>query len=460
MASESLMLRGASRLVTQNLEQDELTDVDILVVDGEVRQIGEGLTAPEDAEELDCRGTVVLPGLINCHHHLFQTLTRALPGGQDKGLFDWLVYHYPIWACHTGESVGAAARVGLAELLLTGCTAAADHHYLFPEGADPELLDRTIEAAQSLGIRFHPTRGSMSRGESAGGLAPDSTCQSEARILEDCERVIARYHDPAPRSMLRVALAPCSPFSVSAELMRETAALARRHGLRLHTHLCETLDEEEYCARVYGKRPFEFMEEVDWVGHDVWYAHGIHFSDEEIAKMGAKGTGIAHCPSSNMRLASGTLPMARLLAANVPVGLGVDGSASNDTSDMLGELRACMLAHRHVGGAEAMSARLALRLSTWGGARILGRTDQLGSVEVGKAADLAVFRVDGVDFVGTGRDPVAGLLFAGIAHRAWFTIVDGKVVVREGRLVNADEGEVARAGHREASGLLERAGLL
>lgn len=460
MAETSLLLKGARRVVTENLDHEELADADVLVVGDEIAALGVDLDVPEGAEVLDCRGCVVLPGLINTHHHLFQTATRAVPGGQDKGLFDWLVYHYPIWAHHDAESVYAAARVGLAELLLTGCTAAADHHYLFPRAADPRLLDHTIRAAAELGIRFHPTRGSMSRGESEGGLAPDHICQDEATILDDCQRVIAEFHDASPRSMCRVGLAPCAPFSVSPELMRDTAALAREHGLRLHTHLCETEDEEDYCAKVYGVRPFEFMEQVDWVGPDVWYAHGIHFADREIEEMGRRGTGIAHCPSSNMRLGSGTARMKRLVDHNVPVGLGVDGSASNDSSDMLGEARACLLAHRHVGGADAMTARHALRLATWGGARVLGRTDQLGSVEVGKAADLAVFRVDGLGFAGTGRDPVAGLVFAGFEHRAWFTIVNGRVVVREGRLATAEEAAVAAAGHEAAEGLLARAGLL
>jgi cytosine/adenosine deaminase-related metal-dependent hydrolase len=460
MTSTSLLLRGAERVVTQNIAREERIGADVLLVGDEVRAIGESLEAPEGAEVLDCSGCVILPGLINGHHHLFQSLTRALPGAQDHGLFDWLGYHYPIWAYHDSASVAAAARVGLAELLLTGCTSTADHHYLFPREADPHLLDHTIEAARELGIRFHPTRGSMSRGESQGGLAPDAICQSEAVIMEDCERVIAAYHDASPRSMLRIGLGPCAPFSVSPELMKESATLARKHGLRLHTHLCETQDEEEYCGRVFGKRPFEFMEEVDWEGPDVWYAHGIHLSEREIEQMGETGVGVAHCPSSNKRLGSGTAPVQQLLEHHVPVGLGVDGSASNDSSDMLGEVRSCMLAHRQVSGPGAMTARRALRLATWGGARILGRTDQLGSLEVGKAADLAVFRVDGLGLVGAGRDPVAGLIFSGFERRAWATIVGGQVVVREGRLVSASEDEIVREGNLQAETLLGRAGLL
>lgn len=458
--SASLLLRGAERVVTQNIAREERAGADVLVEGDEIRAIGEGLTPPEGCEVLDCRGCVVLPGLINGHHHLFQTLTRALPGAQDQALFDWLGYHYPIWAHHDGDSVEAAARVGLAELLLTGCTATADHHYLFPREAEPDILDRTIRAARDLGIRFHPTRGSISRGLDAGGIAPESLCQDEATILEDCERVRASYHDASPRSMTRIGVGPCAPFSVSPELMRESAAWARRHGLRLHTHLAETRDEEEYCLRVYQKRPFEFMEEVDWVGADVWYAHGIHFDDAEIERLGEEGTGVCHCPGSNMRLGSGTAPVGAFLAHSIPVGLGVDGSASNDSSDLLGEVRNCLLTHRQASGVEAMNARQALRLATWGGARILGRTDQLGSVEVGKAADLAVFRVDGLGMVGTGRDPVAGLVFSGFEHRAWATIVGGRVVVREGRLTSADEAELAASGREQAELLLGRAGLL
>lgn len=456
----AVLLRRPERVLTQNSRGEELSGVDILIQGDEIQALGENLEAPPDAKILDCQGCVVLPGMINCHHHLFQTLTRAVPGGQDKGLFDWLIYHYQVWAHHDRDSVAAAARVGLAELLLTGCTSAADHHYLFPKAASPDLLDVTIQAGLELGIRFHPTRGSMSRGVSQGGLAPDEICQPEEVILEDCQRVIDAYHDPSPRSMTRIGLAPCAPFSVSPELMKETARMARAHGLRLHTHLCETTDEEEYCARVYQKRPFEFMEEVEWVGPDVWYAHGIHFSDSEIETMGSVGTGIAHCPTSNMRLASGTLKIKKLLEHHVPVGLGVDGSASNDSSDMLAEVRNCMLAHRHVGDAEAMTARQALRLATWGGARILGRTDQLGSIEVGKAADLAVFRVDGLGMVGTDRDPIAGVVFAGFDHRAEYTIVQGRVVVDKGQLVTADEAAIAREGHLQAGRLFGRAGLL
>lgn len=456
----TLLLKAPERVVTQDVDQRELSGVDVLVEEDGIAAIGPDLEAPSGARVLDCRGCVVMPGLINTHHHLFQTLTRGVPGGADEKLFEWLVFHYETWRHHNTESVRAGAFTGLAELLLTGCTSAADHHYLFPEGSDPHLLDHTIEAARTLGIRFHPTRGSMSVGVSGGGLAPDDICQDEDTILEDCERVIAAHHDPSPRSMLRVGLAPCAPFSVSPRLMRETAELARKHELLLHTHLCETLDEEEYCLRVHGKRPYEFMDDVGWVGDDVWYAHGIHFSDDEIRAMGENGTGIAHCPTSNMRLASGTAPIAKLMAADVRVGLGVDGSASNDASDMLGEARNCLLAHRHVGTADAMTARTALRLATWGGARILRRTDQLGSLEPGKAADLAVFRVDGLSFTGTTTDPVAGVLFTGISHRAWYTIVNGRVVVDQGRLVTADEAALAREGHAQARGLAERAGLV
>ncbi len=455
----SLLLRNAERVFTMDGSGRELAGADVLCAGDGIVAVGVGLAAPPGAEVLDCRGTVVLPGLVNTHHHLFQTATRATPVAQDEKLFEWLVNHYPIWAHHDGESVAAAARVGLAELLLTGCTSAADHHYLFPRAAEPELLDRTVAAARELGIRFHPTRGSMSVGVSGGGLAPDGICQDEDTILADCERVIARWHDASARSMTRIGLAPCAPFSVSPRLMRETAELARRHGLRLHTHLCETADEEVYCLRVHKKRPFEFMEEVGWVGPDVWYAHGIHFSDREVVEMGRRGTGIAHCPTSNMRLASGTLPLARLLAADVPVGLGVDGSASNDSSDMLGEARNCLLSHRHVGTAQAITARGALALATRGGARVLGRLDQLGSIEPGKCADLAVFRVDGLSFAGSGLDPVAALVFTGFDHRAWYTVVGGRVVVDQGRLVTADESEVAATGRAQARALWSRAGL-
>lgn len=447
-----LLLKDCSVVATQNDAREELRDADVYIADGVIAGVGKGLEEPAD-EVIDCRGKVAVPGLINTHHHLFQVLTRNVPGAQDAKLFDWLVFHYEIWRRVTPEAEYAAARCGLAELLLTGCTTSADHHYLFPRGSSNELLDAEIAAAQELGIRFHPTRGSMSRGRSGGGLPPDDVCQSEEEILRECRRVIEKYHDPRPYSMCRVSVAPCSPFSVTPELMRESAALARQYRVQLHTHLCETLDEEEYCLATYGMRPLAYMESVGWTGDDVWYAHGIYFSEEEIRRLGVTRTGVAHCPSSNLRLGSGIAPVRALLQAGAPVGLGVDGSASNDSSNMLLEARMALFVQRVKAGVGAMPVRDAWWLATRGGAEVLGR-DDIGSIEVGKAADIALFDVSGIAYAGGLSDPLAALLLCGFDQRAWMTIVNGQIVVREKRLVTGDEGLIAEAANKASQKLL------
>lgn len=447
-----LLLKDCSVVATHNDAREELRDADIYIADGVIAGVGKGLEEPAD-EVIDCRGKVAVPGLINTHHHLFQVLTRNVPGAQDAKLFDWLVFHYEIWRRITPEAEYAAARCGLAELLLTGCTTSADHHYLFPRGSSNELLDAEIAAAQELGIRFHPTRGSMSRGRSDGGLPPDDVCQSEEEILRECRRVIETYHDPRPYSMCRVSVAPCSPFSVTPELMRESAALARQYRVQLHTHLCETLDEEEYCLATYGMRPLAYMESVGWTGDDVWYAHGIYFSEEEIRRLGLTRTGVAHCPSSNLRLGSGIAPVRALLQAGAPIGLGVDGSASNDSSNMLLEARMALLVQRVKAGVGAMPVRDAWWFATRGGAEVLGR-DDIGSVEVGKAADIALFDVSGIAYAGGLSDPLAALLLCGFDQRAWMTIVNGRIVVRDKRLVTGDEGLIAEAANKASQELL------
>jgi 8-oxoguanine deaminase len=362
----------------------------------------------EQFKVYEAAGCVVLPGLINTHHHLFQTRTRAWRAAIDSELFDWLKTLYPVWAKLSDDDFHRAAVVGFRELMRSGCTLTTDHHYLFPTGASPHLIDITIEAAAEVGIRFHPTRGSMSRSVKDGGLPPDSVVQDQETILADSERVIGKWHDPEPGAMVRIALAPCSPFSVSPELMRDTAALARDHGVRLHTHLGETKDENDYCHDIYGQRPLDFLESVNWLAGDVWLAHGIWFTDGEITRLGDAGVGIAHCPSSNMRLGSGVCRVRDLRAAGCPVGLAVDGSASNDSSNLLAELRQTLLLHRVTNGAAGMTVNEVLEMATLGGAGCLGRTD-VGAVEPGRACDLAVFGLEAVGYDGAD-DPVAALL--------------------------------------------------
>jgi 8-oxoguanine deaminase len=409
------LLEHARTLVTMNPDRAIWTDAWIAARDGLIIDLGTG-PAPAtlgnhpraDFRHYDASGCVVLPGLINTHHHLYQTRTRAWPDAVDSELFPWLKTLYPVWARLSDDDFYRGAVVGFRELLRSGCTLTTDHHYLFPAAASPHLIDITIAAAQAVGIRFHPTRGSMSRSVKDGGLPPDTVVQDPETILADSERVIAKWHDPAPGAMVRVALAPCSPFSVSPELMRETAVLARRHGVRLHTHLAETRDENAYCERVYGQRPLDFLESVDWLGPDVWLAHGIWFEAEEIARLGAAGVGIAHCPSSNMRLGSGICRVRDLRAAGCPVGLGVDGSASNDSSHLLAELRQALLLHRVTAGAAGMTVGEVLEMATLGGAGCLGR-DDVGALEPGRACDLAVFDLQAIGYDGA-HDPVAALL--------------------------------------------------
>jgi len=453
--SGSILIKNARRVVTMDDAGMEHANADVLVRGREIAAVGPGLSE-KGARVLDARGCVVIPGMVNTHHHLCQTLTRATPAAQDAKLFDWLVYHYTVWRHLTPELAALGAKVGLGELLLTGCTTSTDHTYLYPRGTT-ELVDAQIEAARGLGIRFHPTRGSMSVGVTKGGLPPDDCTQDEDEILRDGERLVKKYHQAGDFSMCRVGLAPCAPFSVSRELMKETAAQAKRWGVRMHTHLCETLDEEQYCLEKYKMRPIDFVESLGWLDSNVWFAHMVHVNDDEIKRLAKAKTGIAHCPSSNFRLGSGVPPVRKYLDAGVAVGLAVDGSASNDTSDMLGETRQAMLVHRVKSGVASMPARDALRLATRGGADVLGRRD-IGALVPGKAADLAIFDVDRLDYAGSAGDPVASLLFCGASHRAKWTIVDGEIVVENGRLVNADEGELTRAANSACLELLTKAG--
>ncbi len=450
--SGTILLKDCHALATVDADNTVLYDADILIDGNQIRAIG--IDLDEDVDEvIDCQGKVALPGFVNTHHHLFQVLTRNIPAVQNAKLFDWLVYLYEIWKGINPEAVRISALCGLNELVLTGCTTSADHLYLFPRATSPLLIDAEIAAAREVGIRFNPTRGSMSRGTSSGGLPPDSVVQAEGTILKDSIRVIDTYHDPSEFSMLRIALAPCSPFSVSPELLRDTAKLAREKGVRLHTHLCETLDEERYCLDTCGMRPLAYMQSLDWLGSDVWFCHGIYFSDDEIKLLGETGTGIAHCPVSNLRLGSGIAPIRRLLDAGAKVGLAVDGSASNDSSNMLREVQTAMLIHRIKSGVESMTAMDALRIATRGGAEVLGR-DDIGSLEPGKAADIALFDIESLAYAGALSDPVAAVLFCGYDQRAWLTMVNGEILVRDKELVRFDELELMHACNDVSAKLL------
>jgi 8-oxoguanine deaminase len=451
MPDGSLLIRDIHTLVPMDAAHTVRRGAFLLIEDGEIRQVGTApARLPKAARVIRAPHAVAIPGLVNTHHHLYQTLTRAYPAAADAELFDWLRVLYPIWAKLDEESVHVAALAGMAELLLSGCTTTTDHHYVFPRG-HARLIDAEIEAARRIGIRFHPTRGSMSVGRSKGGLPPDSVVQSEERILADCERVIRKYHDPLPGAMLRVALAPCSPFSVSPRLMRATADLAARHGVRLHTHLAETRDEEAYCLSRFRMRPLELLEDVGWLGENTWLAHGIYFNRKEITRLGRAGVGIAHCPTSNMRLGSGCAPVLALGRAGCPVGLGVDGSASNDSSHMLAEARQALLLHRLKHGAAALGVAETLRMATVGGAGCLGR-DDIGTLEPGKRADVALFDLRGLGYSGAG-DPVSALLLCAPA-RVDTLVVNGRVVVEGGELRTIPVDRVIRRHGRLAARLV------
>jgi 8-oxoguanine deaminase len=453
----TLLLKNAEVLVTMDPARRELRGAGLYAVDGFIRQVGATAELPATADVvLDLTGQIVLPGLVNAHHHLNQTLTRAFPAAQDAGLFGWLTAQYPAWTRIDAEASRVSTLVGLAELLLSGCTTVFDHTYLYKNG---NSVDVQVEAARESGVRFHASRGSMSVGQSKGGLPPDEAVEDEAAILRDCERVIDRFHDPRPGAMTRVVLAPCAPFSVSADLLRESAALARARGVRLHTHLAETLDEERYTRERFGMRPVEWMDGLGWVAGDVWFAHAIHVSDAEIGRFARAGCGVAHCPSSNMRLASGIAPVKKYLSAGVKVGLAVDGSASNDSSNMLLEARQAMLLARlelglrggDVRPADWMTAREALELATLGGARVLGR-DDVGSLEPGKCADFFSLDLGAIDYAGALHDPVAAVVFCA-PTRARFTVVHGRIVVEEGRLATVEMGPVIERHNRLAAAL-------
>ncbi len=442
-----LLIKNADAVVTINAARAEIAGGDVLLRGGVIVAVGRDLRAP-GAEILHASGCVVTPGLVNTHHHLFQSLTRAVPGGQDALLFGWLKTLYPIWARFGAEEIFVSAQIGLAELALSGCTMSADHLYLYPNGA---RLDDTIAAAAEVGLRFHATRGAMSIGESAGGLPPDSLVEREAAILEDCIRVVDRFHDPRAGAMVRVGIAPCSPFSVSRDLMREAALLARAKRVMLHTHLAENDEDVAYSLATFGCRPGQYAEDLGWTGDDVWHAHCVKLDRAEIDLFAHSLTGVAHCPCSNCRLGSGIAPIRAMRDAGVRVGLGVDGSASNDAGNLMAEARQAMLLQRVARGADAMPAREALEIATLGGARVLGRGDDCGSLEVGKRADVAIWDVSGIEAAGSW-DKVA-LLLAG-RMRVRDLIVEGRRVVKEGQMATIDLPRVIERQNQLARALM------
>lgn len=438
-----ILISNADVIVIMSPDRAEIAGGDLLIRSGVVAAVGKGLTAP-GAERIDASGCVVTPGLVTTHHHLYQSMTRAVPGGQDALLFGWLKSLYPIWARMGPEEMRISALTGLAELALSGCTLSSDHLYLFPNGA---RLDDTIAAAREIGLRFHPTRGAMSIGESRGGLPPDALVEDEAAILADMERVVDRFHDPRPGAMVRVGLAPCSPFSVTRDLMRDTAVLARDKRVRLHTHLAENDEDVAYSLAHFGCRPGQYAEDLGWTGDDVWHAHCVKLDKSEISLFSTSRTGIAHCPCSNCRLGSGIAPVRTMRDAGVKVGLGVDGSASNDAGNLVAEARMALLLQRVANGADAMAAREMLEIATLGGAQVLGR-DDCGSLVAGQRADLAIWDLRGIEAAGVW-DPVAALLLCG-PTRVRDLFVEGRQVVRDGQLVTLDLPRVIEDQNRLA----------
>ncbi len=438
----SLLVKDALAIVTVDDEDRVLKNENILIEDGVITYIGKETRRAD--REISAKGCFVYPGLVNTHNHLYQTFTRNLPAVQKMELFAWLVTLYEIWKVLDEDCIFYSSLTGLGELLRYGCTTAMDHHYVFPKVGSAHFIDRQFEAADLLGIRFHATRGSMSLGKSDGGLPPDELVQSVDVILKDSHRLVEKFHDPRPFAMHQVSLAPCSPFSVSEDLMVESAALARSLGVRLHTHLCETKDEENYTLEKQGMRPLAYMEKCGWIGPDVWYAHGIHFNDDELRLLADTGTGVAHCPVSNMKLSSGVCRIPDMLRLGIPVGLAVDGSASNDCQNLMAEIRAAYLLHRLTFGSAAPTGYELLKMATRGSAAVLGR-DDIGQLSVGKAGDLFLIDVTGLDTVGILQDPGSFLGTVGYSKPAKSVVVAGREVVRDGRLLGIDEEQMARS---------------
>lgn len=442
----SLLITDVDVIVTMDEERNRLQDHSILIEDNEISKIAPHIDIDAD-EIIDGSNYFLYPGLINTHHHFYQTLTRNIREVQNVELFDWLNFLYPIWSRLTPEAVYYSTLLACGELLRTGCTTAADHFYVFPHSQPDNIIDEQFRAAQEIGIRFHGSRGSMSLSEKDGGLPPDKVVQTADEILKDSQRVIEKYHNNDPLAMQRVVLAPCSPFSVTEDLMKESIKLAREYGVQSHTHVAETKDEEEFCIETFGLRPLEYMETVNWVGDDVWYAHGIHLTDSELDRMAETGTGVAHCPVSNQKLASGAAKVPYMLANDVPVGLAVDGSASNDSSNMILELKAAFLMHRLTSGISSITAEDVLALATNGGRELLNQP-AIGSLKEGKAADMFMVNKNRLGLAGGLSDPVSALVNTGDTQIVDLTIVNGEIVVRDGELVTVDENEVINQANR------------
>lgn len=453
MTQKTLLIRNADLVVTMDAERREIRGGGVFIEDNRIVAVGASDTLPTSADEvIDLAGHVLIPGLINTHHHMYQSLTRVVPAAQDGELFNWLTQLYPIWARLTPEMIGVSTQTAMAELILSGCTTSSDHLYIYPNGC---RLDDSIEAAAQIGMRFHASRGSMSVGQSKGGLPPDAVVEEEEAILKDTQRLIETYHDAGRYAMLRVVVAPCSPFSVSRDLMREAAGMARHYGVSLHTHLAENVNDIAYSREKFGMTPAQYAQDLGWVGHDVWHAHCVQLDAHGIDLFARTGTGVAHCPCSNMRLASGIAPIRKMRDAGVPVGLGVDGSASNDGAHMMNEVRQALLLQRVGFGPDAMTAREALEIATLGGAKVLNR-DDIGALAPGMAADLAAFDLRHVGLAGALHDPLAALVFCNPGQAA-YSVINGKVVVREGRLTTIDLPAVIERHNRLAGQLVSPA---
>lgn len=450
------LLKNARAIISVDGADQIHLNTHLLIRDERIEYIG---TEAREAEQvIDASDLFIYPGLINTHHHLYQTFTRNLTQVQNMELFDWLTALYEIWRHLDEEIIYYSSLTGMGELLRYGCTTCLDHHYVFPKHGSEQFIDRQFDAAESLGIRFHATRGSMSRGKSDGGLPPDDLVQDIDIILANSERLAGKYHDTSTYSMRQMVFAPCSPFSVTTELLKETAVLARKMGVKLHTHLCETKDEEQFCLDLFGMRPLEYMESCGWLGNDVWYAHGIHFDSEELKVLAKTQTGIAHCPVSNMKLSSGVCRVPEMLDLGVPLGLAVDGSASNDCSNLLAEIRNAYLLHRLYYSEKAPTGYEILKLATRGSARLLGR-DDIGSIEVGKAADFFAIDSSALEFVCADEDPANLLGTVGVYKPAKYVFVQGRLVVEDGRLLTVDEDEVASEARAKVNAMLSKAGL-
>lgn len=444
--SSTLLVKHARVLVTMDDTRREIADGAVFVRGNVIEQVGLTAELPQDADEvIDAGGCVVLPGLVNTHHHMYQSLTRVIPGAQNGELFNWLQNLYPIWANLTPEMVEVSTLTAMTELMLSGCTTSSDHLYIYPNGC---RLEHSIEAAQRIGMRFHAARGSMSVGQSKGGLPPDRVVEDEAAILKDTQRLIETWHDSSRHAMQRIVVAPCSPFSVSRDLMRESAAMARHYGVSLHTHLAESKTDIDYSREKFNMTPAQYAEDCGWIGHDVWHAHCVQLDDDGIALFARSHTGVAHCPCSNMRLASGIAPVRKMRDAGVPVGLGVDGSASNDSGHLLAEVRQAMLLQRVGFGPDAMTAREALEIATLGGAKVLNR-DDIGALKPGMSADIVMFNLNQIGFAGALHDPVAALVFS-TPSNVWYSIINGRVVVRDGRCTTVETGPLIERHQRLA----------